>query len=62
MQILLDTPPPETRAVPRPAAIWPLAAITVAGILAFAIGTAASADRPADPDGPATSSITNQAV
>lgn len=62
MQILLDTPPPETRAVPRPAAIWPLAAITLAGLLAFAMGTVASADLPADPDGPATSSLVNEAV
>ncbi|WP_114906237.1 hypothetical protein [Ornithinimicrobium murale] len=45
MHILLDTPP-ETHAVARPVAIWPIVALTVAALIGLAAGTAATTDTP----------------
>ena len=61
MHILLDTPTEETRAVPRPVAIWPIVALTVAALIGVAVGTAATVDLP-DHTPMVQHSITKRAV
>lgn len=63
MQIVLDQQQPQTRAVPRPAAIWPLAAITAAALIALVAGTSASMDDSDSGDAPRVVVLTvNEAV